>query len=157
SAGLSSTETVAITIVNAPPTATVNGAPVSSPEGTSISLTSTISDPSPADAAAGFTSAWSVTKDGNLFASGSGASYSFTPDDNAPSVVTLTATDKDGGVGTPTSTIVVTNVAPTPSIGGAPASSPEGTMLSLAASATDPSAVDTAAGLTFTWTVAKNG
>ena len=41
-----------------------------------------------------------VSKNGNLFASGSDANFSFTPDDNGSYVVSLTATDKDGGVST---------------------------------------------------------
>src|SRR5262249_3398355 len=62
---------------------------------------------------AGFTYAWTVTKNGNPFASGGNVSnFSFTPDDNGTYGVSLTATDKDGGVGTAAQTITVTNVDP---------------------------------------------
>ena len=82
----------------------------SSPEGTSISLGSTVSDPGTLDT---FTYAWSVTKDGHAYAAGSDTSFAFTPDDNGTYVVTLAITDDDTGVGTDTQTITVTNVAPT--------------------------------------------
>jgi Ca2+-binding RTX toxin-like protein len=60
-----------------------------------------------------------VTKDGNAFGGGTGASVSFTPTDNGSYVVTLTATDKDGGTSDPVSqTIMVANVAPTPTLAG---------------------------------------
>lgn len=157
SLGLSSTTTATINIINVPPTVVINGAPASSPEGSAISLTSTVTDPSPADMAAGFTYAWSVTKNGGAFASGTNANFSFTPDDNGSYVVSLTATDKDSGSTTTSQTVTVTNVAPTPMIGGAPATSPEGTLITLTASATDPSSADTAAGFTFAWSVMKNG
>src|SRR5262249_25807939 len=68
-AGLSSTATANVTIVNVPPTPTINGAPATSLEGAAISLTSTVTDPSPADVAAGFALGWSVTKNGSAFAS----------------------------------------------------------------------------------------
>jgi uncharacterized delta-60 repeat protein len=157
SVGLSSSTSATITIVNVPPTVVINGAPASSPEGTPIALTSTVTDPSPADMAAGFTYAWSVTKDGGAFAAGAASSFTFTPDDNGSYVVTFTATDKDGGSSSTTQTITLTNVPPTPSIGSAPATSPEGSAIALTASATDPSPVDTAAGFTFAWSVTKNG
>jgi uncharacterized delta-60 repeat protein len=156
-AGLSSTATATINIVDALPTVAIGGAPTSSPEGTKISLTSTVTDPSPADMAAGFSLAWSVTKDGAAFAAGSGANFAFTPDDNATYVVTLSATDKDGGVGSANQTINAFNVAPTPVIVGAPGSSPEGNTIALTGTATDPSTVDTAVGFTFGWSVLKNG
>ncbi len=111
--GGSDTKTFKVTVNNVAPTATIVGAPASSPEGTLISLSSTVTDSSTSDTAAGFTYALSVTKNGNPFASGSVSSLSFTPDDNGSYVVTFTATDKDGGIGTDTKTIDVTNVAPT--------------------------------------------
>src|SRR5262249_33179952 len=122
-AGLSSTATAMITIANAPPVVAINDAPSTSPEATPINLTSSVIDPSGTDSAAGFAYAWSVSKDGNLLSSGMGASFSFTPDDNGTYVVSLTVTDKDGGVSTASNTILVTNLPPTPTITGAPASS----------------------------------
>src|SRR2546428_149262 len=83
-----------VTVANLAPTAAINGAPASSAEGTPISLTSTVTDPSSTDTAAGFAYSWNVTKNGNPFASGSAATFSFTPDDNGSYLVTFTATDK---------------------------------------------------------------
>ena len=140
--GATGTATFNVTVANVPPTATIIGAPTTSPEGTQIDLSSTVTDPSNADTAAGFAEAWSVTKDGNPYASGSGASFSFTPDDNGSYVVSLSATDKNGGVGSDQKTITVTNVAPTVTPGG-DASGNEGSALLLGlGSFTDPGAND---------------
>ena len=127
----SGSNTFTVSVANVAPTAAITGAPASSPEGTPISLGSTATDPSHADTTAGFTKAWSVTKNGGAYASGTGAGFSFTPNDNGTYVVTFSATDKDGGTGADQKTIDVTNVAPTAAITGAPASSPEGTPISL--------------------------
>src|SRR5581483_1481932 len=93
---IASTSTV--TITTAAPTVTINGAPASSPEGTGINLTSTVSDPG--GPGGGFIYAWSVTKNGSAYASGSASALSFTPDDNGTYVVTLTVTATDGGSST---------------------------------------------------------
>jgi hypothetical protein len=160
--GLEATTTFTLTVNNVAPTASITGVPASghSPEGTAISLGSSVTDPSSVDTAAGFTYAWNVTKNGAAFASGNSAGIAFTPDDNGTYVVTLTATDKDGGVSQAASaTILVDNVAPTAALTGLPASghSPEGTAISLGSSVTDPGPVDAAAGFTYAWSVTKNG
>src|SRR5262249_42021608 len=85
-------------------------APASSPEGTAISLIGTVIDLGSADT---HSYCWNVTKDGNPYAGGSGASFLFTPGDNGAYVVSLTVTDDDGGTGTDSRTITVTIVAPT--------------------------------------------
>jgi hypothetical protein len=152
------TDSRTVAATNVDPTATVTGAPTSSPEGTAISLGGTETDPSSVDMEAGFTYAWGVTKNGSPYGSGTAASFSFTPDDNGTYVVSLTATDKDGGASaTATRSIGVANVAPTVAITGAPDSSPEGTEISLGSVVTDPSSVDTAAGFIYAWSVTKNG
>jgi PKD repeat protein len=150
--GLVGTSTMTVTVLNVPPTATIVGAPPSghSPEGTSISLTSTASDPSPVDRQAGFTYAWTVTKDGAPFATNNQNKITFTPDDEGTYVVTLAVTDSDGGVNPVQTTIVVDSVAPTPSAGG-PYEGTTAAPFNLLASATSPSTVDTAAGFTYTW------
>jgi Ca2+-binding RTX toxin-like protein len=107
------TASTSVTVKNTPPSAAITGAPATSPEGTAITLGSTASDKGSLDQAAGLTYSWSVTKNGNPYASGSGAGFTFTPDDNGAFAVTLTVTDKDGGVGTDTQTVTVTNVPPT--------------------------------------------
>src|SRR5262249_21308055 len=159
---ISGSQSAVLTVSNVPPTATITGLPATghSPEGTAISLGSSVTDPSPADTTAGFTYAWNVTKNGVAYASGTTANVSSTPDNNGTYVVTLTATDKDGGISPAAqTTITVDNVAPTASITGAPASghSPEGTAISLGNTVTDPTSADTGAGFTYAWNVTKNG
>jgi phage baseplate assembly protein gpV len=145
---LHDTQTFTITVLNVPPSPQILGAPASSPEGSPISLGSSVIDPSPVDMAAGFAEVWSVTKDGNIFASGSGANFAFTPDDNGTYVVTLSATDKDNGTGTTTATISVFNVPPTASLSG-PADGVRGQARTFTLGASDPSPVDQAAGFTY--------
>ena len=65
--------------------------------------------------------------------------------------------DKDGGITRYTESVHVDNVAPTPSIDGAPSGSPEGTEIDLTEITTDPSTADTDFGFVFTWTVTKDG
>src|SRR5262249_58402832 len=122
------------------PRVAITGAPASSPEGTVITLGSTVTDPGSADTQ-GY--AWAVTKDGRAYASGTQPGFSFTPDDNAAYVVTLTVTDDDGGVGVSSAAVAVTNVPPTAAITGAPASSPQGTMITPHSTAPDPGRADT--------------
>jgi PKD repeat protein len=142
------------------PTVTITGTPASghSPEGTTIALGTKVTDPDPILQQKGFTYAWTVTKSGANFASGTTASPTFTPDDNATYVVAVTATDKAGHQSAPTTaTIIVDNVAPTAMITGSPGQSTPGTLITLGSSVTDPSTVDTATGFTYTWNVTKNG
>jgi hypothetical protein len=75
----------------------------------------TISDPGTADT---HTYSWSVTKDGSPFSSGSGAGFSFTPDDNGSYRVELTVTDNDGASSTVDHTIAVANVVPAVALSG---------------------------------------
>ena len=73
--------------------------------------------------------------------------FTFTPDDNGTYVVSLTATDDDGGVGTAQTTINVVNVAPTPAITNAPSGDVnEGDTITLGSSVTDPGTADTVTG-----------
>ena len=156
--GVSAPASTTIVVFDVAPTAAIAGPPASSPEGSPIALTGVVTDPSPVDVAAGFAEAWTVTKNGSPLATGTGSGFSFTPDDNGNYIVTLSATDKDGGVSAPASTtIVVFDVAPTAAIASPPASSPEGSPIALTGVVTDPSPVDVAAGFAEAWTVTKNG
>lgn len=145
------TDSKTIDVTNVNPTATISGAPAASPEGTAISLSGATSDAGSADTQ---TFAWAVTKNGDAYTSGTGAAFTFTPDDNGTFVVTLTVTDNDGGMGTDSATISVTNVAPLPAIHGAPATAPEGEAINLTGSASDAGSADTIA---FDWTVTRDG
>jgi hypothetical protein len=82
-----------------------------------------------------------------LFAAGTTPNLTFTPDDNGTYVVTLTATDKDGGAGVATQVIDVTDVPPTahitqPTVNGSG-------QVNFTFTASDPSTADQAAGFTY--------
>jgi PKD repeat protein len=148
-AGSASASVVVAAAQQAPPLqASITGVPVSghSPEGSAVTLGAKVSGG--AAGADGY--AWSVTKNGAAFAAGTGASFTFTPDDNATYQIALTVTDSAGHTATAGQGLVVDNVPPTASL-SAPSSGLTGQALSFTASATDPSAVDTAAGFTYTW------
>jgi hypothetical protein len=140
-----------------PPTVSINGAPSSSPEGTAIVLTSSVTP------ASGTTYSWSVTKTRRgtttaNWATGTGSSLTFTPDDDGTYVVSHSVT-VNGATGTaPGVTITVTNVSPSVMITGIPASSvTEGTAINLGSLVSTPAAADMAGGFSYAWSVATNG
>ena len=137
------TDTKTITIENVAPTAAVTGAPATSPAGTAISLGGAV-----ADAGTGDTHllTWVVSKDGSLYATGAGPDFSFTPNAGGSYVITLSATDDDGGVGTDTRTIAVAstaNVAPAVTAFVGPVSGVRGQTLAFSGAFTDPDPADT--------------
>ena len=142
-----------VEVLNVAPTVAINGIPTAPVEGTEINLTAAVADPGTLDTV--FTYAWTVTKDGAAYASGTDSTLAFTPDDNATYVVSLTATDKDGGQGTVTETIEVANVAPTVQITGVPASPIVGTAIALDSLVDDPGTLDDM--FTYAWSVTKDG
>jgi PKD repeat protein len=95
------------------------------------------------------TLAWAVTKNGSAYASGSSTNLSFTPNDNGTYVVSLTATDDDGGVGSDSRTIAVTNVAPNIQPISGPSAAQQGAPQTFTSAFTDPGSADT-------WTVIWN-
>jgi parallel beta-helix repeat protein len=113
--GVSAAVTRTITINNLAPSAAITDAPASSPEGTVISLSSTVLDTGTLDT---FSYAWAVTKNGAPYASAATVNFSFTPNNDATYIVTLTVTDDDGGVGFDSKTITVTDVNPTIALSG---------------------------------------
>jgi PKD domain-containing protein/hemolysin type calcium-binding protein len=147
--GDSGSDTAIVDVFNVAPLAVITGAPASVDEGDSVSLGSEVTDPGLADT---FTYAWDVTKDGASYASGSGDSLSFVPDDDGAYAVSLAVTDSDGDTSIDTVTIDALNVAPTVSLSG-PTSGVRGETLAYEASVTDPGAGDTH---TVVWT-ATNG
>lgn len=141
--------TFSLAVNNVAPSVSILDAPAAGVEGTSIALSIGVSEPGSTDDAAGVQTAWEVTKNGALFASGSGTALSFTPDDQGMYVVTVTATDKDGGASTTSAAINVTNVDPT-AVFGAPATISEGSSFTLTMTApSDASSVDATAGFTY--------
>src|SRR5262249_39229642 len=149
----------AVTVANP----TVN--PATIPEGSSTALSGTFTDPD-TQATHSVRIAWGDGGSDTLSLAAGVSTYgpaSPTYQDNrpgnAPFTITVTVTSSGNLSGTNSSAMVtVTNVPPTPRIGGLPAgnTSPEGTTLTLTATATDPSPIDTQAGFTFAWTVTKN-
>ncbi len=140
-----------LTVTNTPPTAAITSISTPQVEGTAITATGSATDPSPTDTAAGLILSWQVFKNGSTtpFATGGNTgTFSFTPDDNGSYQVVLTATDKDGGVGTTEQPVVVQNLAPTVGITG-PAAGAADQTLSFTLTAADPSPVDQSAGFTF--------
>jgi hypothetical protein len=113
--GTTSTTSFSVAVTGAAPTAAVT-APSTGPEGTAVSLTGSATSPSAEDNAAGFSYGWSVTKNGTAYASGSGAHWHFTPDDNGTYVATLKATDDGNMSDAASATVNVFNVAPTATI-----------------------------------------
>ncbi|HEY2094256.1 MAG TPA: DNA/RNA non-specific endonuclease [Thermoanaerobaculia bacterium] len=99
---------VTVNFVNHAPSASIN-APSTGAEGSSITVTGSATDVDPSES---FTFAFSVTKNGSPYASGSGTPFAFTPDDNGTYVVSEVVTDSHGGQGTASASINVTNVDP---------------------------------------------
>jgi PKD repeat protein len=155
--GGSGSDSTTFDIKNANPIASVTDAPATSPEGTSITIHGSVTDPGSLDTAQGFTRSWTVTKNGNAFASGSNSSLSFTPDDNGTYVVRLMATDKDGGVGKDSKTINVTNVGPVSSLNNVgPINEGDNANISFGV-VTDASSADSAAGFHYSFATSTSG
>ncbi len=111
------------TVTNVAPTAALSNVPTTSPEGTAITVTGTSFDPGTADT---LTYSYSVTRNGVAYSASNvgptlnrSSTYTFTPSTNGSYVVSLFVTDKDGSVSsTTTSSINVTDVAPTVALSG---------------------------------------
>jgi PKD repeat protein len=139
--GASSTTTSTITVTK----------PVHSPEGPAISLNAS-SFPAPGGVdLTGATYAWTVTKNGAVYATGSAATLTFTPNDLSSYLVSLTVTAKSGRSWTSNAIYVIDNLPPTITQFTAPMSLAQGVATTFSATATDPGQADTAAGLTYTW------
>ena len=149
--GGSSSTTSVIEVSNAAPTAAITGVPEAAVEGSQITLGSELSDPGAADT---HTLAWQVTRGGEVYGSGEGESFAFTPDDNGTYEVTLSASDDDGGSSSTSSVIEVSNVAPTAAITGVPEAAVEGSQITLGSELSDPGAADTH---TLAWQVTRGG
>jgi PKD repeat protein len=150
-AGQSGSDTKYISVLDSGASVAIVGAPVSCPEGTAVALTGVTNAPAP------LTYAWNVAKNGVAgFATGTAASFTFTPDDNGVYTVTLSMTSGGNAVGTVQRAIIVTNVAPKAAV-AAPAAAVEGTTLTLTSSVSDPGAADVTAGFQYLWIISANG
>ncbi len=148
--GASASTATVIEVTQAALTGQITGNPFSVSEGMPVNLGVSVDNPGGAT----FTYSWSVTKNGDPFANGSGSSFSFTPDDNGVYATAVTVTASDGRVGVATAQTTATNVAPSITILGAPGSALEGDSVALTALANDPGTADTQS---FDWSVTKDG
>jgi len=117
------------------------------PEGSAIDLTSTVTGQ------VGTTPSfsWTVLKNGASFASGTttDGNFSFTPDDNASYVVSMSVTDDANTTAATDVTLTADNVVPTAGVSG-PTTGTFGQSLTFTLTAADASSVDAAAGFTYT-------
>jgi PKD repeat protein len=151
--GLTGTGSTTVVVADVPPIVTITGLPASgSPEGTAITLGSTVTEPNPNDRQAGYSYLWTVTKNGQPWGPTytSAQNFTFTPDEDGTFVVTLAVTAMDGGVTPVSATIIATNVPPT-AITNGPYAGVANQPVNLVASATSPSSVDQALGFTYLW------
>jgi len=145
---LCSTATVNMTVnaVNDPPSAAIV-APSTGAEGTLISVSGLATDVDDTS----FTYAWSVTKNGSPYTTGSGTPFTFTPDDNGMYGVSLIITDAHSGTGSASASIAVSNVNPViSSVTGPAASIALGTSATIVVSYSDAGSADTQTA-TLTW------
>jgi hypothetical protein len=124
-----------LVVLNVAPTPSISGASTGQ-EGTPVSLTGSATDPAGSNDTISLE--WSVTKDGNAFASGTGADIDFTPDDDGTYVATLTASDEDGGSDSTIHSVEVANVAPTIVLSGGPSVEEGSTYVLTLGAVTDP-------------------
>ena len=136
---------VNVFVADVQPILSLSGVPTTSAEGTAINVTANVTDPYPAELA----DTWTVTRSGNIVASGTGTAIHFTPADNGTYVLAFTANDPNGAVASTSASINVTNVAPTATVSG-DTIGVRGQTRHINLAATDPSSADTAAGFTYT-------
>jgi PKD repeat protein len=152
--GGSSAASQSVTVANVAPVPTITSVSAPRVEGTAITAAGSATDPAGTNDTV--TLSWAVYKNGSAvaFATGTGPSVSFTPDDNGNYRIVLTAADEDGGSASTETLVAVTNVAPQAVAVAGPTSGVRGQALSYTGSFTDPGAADTH---TLAWTVTRNG
>jgi PKD repeat protein len=140
---------------NTAPTASIVTIGAVRQEGTSIAVSGSGSDAEQTAGTLGLS--WAVFKNGSAtaFATGTGAGWSFTPDDDGSYRIALTVTDNGGLTASAEQTIAVSNVAPAPSIVSIGAVRVEGTSIAVSGSATDAAGANDT--LSYSWAVYQNG
>jgi hypothetical protein len=140
---------------NSAPTVKANINPVTVTEGAIPTNTGTFSDPDgdtvTLSASSNTGSAGTVTASGAGTWSWNGAAA----DEGQGQTITITGDDGHGNTAKAQFSTVVENALPKATISGAPVSAREGTTITLTASATSPSAEDTAAPFTYTWSLTE--
>jgi uncharacterized delta-60 repeat protein len=127
--------TASVTVANAAPVVAITGAPATGTEGVPVTLGRSVTDPGIADT---HTFAWTVTRDGDPFATGTGAAFAFTPTGGGTYAVTLVATDDDGATATDARSIAVTAVNDAPVANPQAIETAEDTAFNGTVTATDP-------------------
>ena len=92
-------DVVNVQVDNVAPNATINGAPAQGTVGVPINLTSTVTDISPVDTAAGFNYQWEAFDPIEFEVVGQSSDFSFTPPEPGLYTVEFFPSDKDGGSG----------------------------------------------------------
>ena len=142
--GGSSATVTDLVVVTATAPVTIDGLPATSPEGTQIALTAAVADPDGTE-----TYAWTVAKAGEPYASGTGSTFAFIPDDDALYTVSLAVVTAEGVTKQASGSVSVGNVAPELTLTGADTVA-EGSEYALTLTAADPGA-DTLAEWTVDW------
>lgn len=123
--------------------APILNAPTGKNEGDAVMMAVTFGNPVPTVAS----HSWTVTRNGQVYASGTNSNIQFTPDNDGSYVVTSTINHTSNEVEEVSATVSVGNVAPSLSVSAAPTAS-VGSPYTLTLSAADPGAADT-----ITWTI----
>src|SRR5262249_23408924 len=140
-----------ILVTSPVPIVTISGTPSSVFTGATVSLTSTVTE---AGGNQSFSYAWQALVGSTVEATGTSAGFTFTPTIAGQTIVSLVVTDTTSGTtGTNSVAFTVNDVAPTAIIGGAPSSSPEGTIISLVSADPNQNAVGP---LSYAWSATKN-
>jgi PKD repeat protein len=137
-----------VSIPSASLSASITGLPASghSPEGSAVTVSASVSG----GASGADQYSWTVLKNQATFASGIGAQFTFTPDDNAAYQVSLTVTDSASHTASASQPLTVDNVLPSATLPSA-FSGTAGVGLTITAQTSDPSLVDMTAGLQESW------
>ena len=137
---------LAVTVLNVAPQNLAISGPSTTPEGSTIQLAGSATDPGIYDQ---LSYTWTITRNGNAYAEAAGETISFAAHDGGTYVATMRVDDGDGGVSTRNHAIIVANVAPTAAF-NAPDEVDEGTQCTVSLTDPyDPSSVDTAAGFSY--------
>ena len=142
--GLSGSESFTTTVAPVAPSPEIQSAPASMNAGSSVTLSSSVTDFSQAETAAGYLYAWSVLRNGSPYTlpgnpSTSGPSLVFAPTLSGSYTISLSTTDSSGSVGVaPSQTIVVNDVAPALGAISAPRTVSSGVAFSVSDTFTDP-------------------
>ena len=146
--GASSTASALVQVFKVAPTFVIDGAPGSSPESASIALTVSAAGLTPADLAV-YNFTWHVSStNGQVIADGLGLAFTFIPTDDGTYTVTLTGKDAENFGASASTTILVTDVAPTLTLSG-PTDALAGQSRTFSLAISDPSPVDLAGGYTY--------